>query len=154
MKIAEFIDEDMVVEELRGRSKEEVIEELSRVVADHEKGVDQKEMVKVLLDRESLGSTGIGEGVAIPHGKMKNLSRVLTCFARSKKGVDFGSIDGQPAYLFFLLVAPENSAGVHLRALARLSRMMKNEDFRRRLIEARDHKEIYKIILEVDNKLS
>jgi PTS system nitrogen regulatory IIA component len=107
-------------------------------------------VVEVLLDREKLGSTGIGDGIAIPHGKIKDLGGVVASFGRSPEGVDFESLDQKPAHLFFLLVAPENSAGVHLKALARISRLLKHPSFRKRLMEAENEEELFQIISEED----
>ena len=103
-----------------------------------EPGVEAERLLQVLVERENLQSTGIGDGVAIPHGKLPGLSRLLAGFARSPRGVDFESIDGQPTYLFFVLVAPESSTGAHLKALARISRVFKDPEFRRRLLAAPD----------------
>jgi PTS system nitrogen regulatory IIA component len=102
--------------------------------------------MEVLIERERLGSTGIGDGIAIPHGKLANLDELLLSFGRSVSGVDFDSLDGKPAHLFFLVVAPENSAGTHLKALARISRLLKSNVVRRELMEAKDAGGIYRII--------
>jgi PTS system nitrogen regulatory IIA component len=104
------------------------------------------------LERERLGSTGIGDGIALPHGKLRELNKLLISFGRSINGLNFDSIDEQPAYLFFLLLAPENSAGIHLKALAKISRMLKDGNFRRRLMGAKSREEIYKIIIDKDEE--
>jgi PTS system nitrogen regulatory IIA component len=104
------------------------------------------------MEREKLGSTGIGSGVAIPHGKIANLDHIVAAFGRSKAGIDFDSQDGEPTYLFFVLVAPENTAGLHLKALAKLSRLLKDSNFRDRLMKVPDAKAIYQIISEEDEK--
>jgi PTS system nitrogen regulatory IIA component len=118
-----------------------------------EKQINEERIMEILMERESLGSTGIGEGVAIPHGKSKDLKRLLASFGRSNPGMDFQSMDGKPTHLFFLLVAPENSAGIHLKALARISRLMKDQAFRKRLAEAKSTEEIYSLFVESDEKL-
>ncbi len=125
----------MIIPQLVSTSKEGVLRELVRAIAQVEKQVDENRLMEILLERESLGSTGIGEGVAIPHGKSKDVKRLLASFGRSLAGMDFQSMDGKPTHLFFLLVAPENSAGTHLKALARISRLMKDNVFRKRLME-------------------
>jgi PTS system nitrogen regulatory IIA component len=107
-------------------------------------------LVKVLLDRERLGSTGIGDGVAIPHGKFHGVNEPMISFGRSLKGLDFDSMDGQPAYLFFLLMAPENSASIHLRALARIAKILKNSSFRKILLEAPTKEELYNTLIQND----
>src|SRR4030042_3224646 len=135
MKILELLDKRMIISQLASTSKEGVLRELIRAIAQEEKQVDENRLMKILLERESLGSTGIGDGVAIPHGKSKDAKRLLASFGRSLAGMDFQSMDGKPTHLFFLLVAPENSAGTHLKALARISRLMKDNRFRKGLME-------------------
>ena len=115
-------------------------------------GLDAQEMSRVIQERENLGSTGIGEGMAIPHGKMKDLNDFFILFGRSREGVDFQSMDNKPAHLFFLLLAPEDSASTHLKVLARISRLLMDGGFRKNLMEATSADEIYRIIVEEDNK--
>ena len=152
MKITDILDESSVIQDLRAITKKGVLEELSHVLVERGKLPDQEKVVEVLLEREKLGSTGIGDGIAIPHGQMKGIKELVISFGRSIKGVDFESIDNKPTHLFFLLVAPENSAGVHLKALARISRLLKDSSFRNRLMEARDRKDLFMIIAEEDEK--
>lgn len=153
MKITDILTEEMVVSGLRGRSKGDVIEELADVVAEHHRGeIDHARLVQALEDRERLNSTALGEGVAIPHGKLPGLKRVVAAFGRSVPGVDFSSLDGKPTHLFFLLVAPEDSAGAHLKALARISRLLKDTSFRTRLMSAPNRAELYRTIREEDDK--
>jgi PTS system nitrogen regulatory IIA component len=152
MKIMDILDEISIVEDLHSANKKGVLEELSNVLVQGGKLPDQDEVVEVLLEREKLGSTGIGDGVAIPHGKMKGIKGLVASFGRSIKGINFESVDNKPTHLFFLLVAPENSAGVHLKALARISRLLKDPSFRNRLMEARDQQDLFHIIVEEDEK--
>jgi len=152
MRITDILAEDMVVADLHGRTKGDVIEELARVVATHQPEIDHGRLVQALEDRERLNSTALGEGVAIPHGKLPGLKRVIAAFGRSTGGIDFSSLDGKPTHLFFLLVAPEDSAGAHLKALARISRLLKDEAFRARLMHAGDAVELYRTIREEDDK--
>lgn len=149
MKILDSLQEETIISELDATDKKGVLEELTGPVAKMS-GVDQEEMVRVLLERERLGSTGIGEGIAIPHGKLKSLQSLLVSFGRSQKGVDFEAIDGKPAHLFFLLMAPENSTGDHLRMLAGISRLLKDDTFRQRLMTAEDQHELYMVIADED----
>jgi len=142
----------MIIPGLSSNNKDGALRELVRVLAQVERQVDEDRMMEILLERESLGSTGIGEGVAIPHGKSKDVKKLLASFGRSLPGLDFQSMDGKPAHLFFLLVAPENSAGIHLRALARISRLMKDQVFRKRLMEVSSAEEIYALFSEEDEK--
>jgi PTS system nitrogen regulatory IIA component len=150
MKITDILDEASIIQDLRSTSKKGVLEELSDVLVEGGKLPDRDKVVEVLLDREKLGSTGIGDGIAIPHGKMKGIEDLVTSFGRSTKGINFESIDNKPTHLFFLLVAPENSAGIHLKALARISRLLKDPSFRNRLMEAKDRRDLFAIIAEED----
>ena len=152
MKIADILTEDMVVPALAGRDKADVIIELAAVVSRSHPEIDHGRLVQALGDREKLNSTALGEGVAIPHGKLPGVKRVVAAFGRSPAGVDFSSLDGKPTHLFFLLVAPEDSAGAHLKALARISRLLKDETFRARPMQAPDAAALYETIRSEDDK--
>jgi PTS system nitrogen regulatory IIA component len=134
---------------MKSKVKNEVIEELVASISKIT-GISSPELIRVLLERERLGSTGIGGGIGIPHGKLKNLESLIMGFGLSRKGVDFESIDGRPAHLFFILLTPENSTGLHLKLLARISRLLKNESFKKKLMKATDSDQVYSIIEEVD----
>jgi PTS system nitrogen regulatory IIA component len=151
MKIVEFLQPNAVVDDVAGTSAQAVLAELSRPLAATTK-MDPQRLLDTLLEREKLGSTGIGDGVAIPHGKVPNLPVLMASFGRSKAGVDFKAIDGKPTYLFFTLFAPENSAGAHLKALARISRIFKNPAFRESIMKAKDAAEVYRLIETEDAK--
>jgi len=150
MKIVDFVRPELIVGDLRGRDKAEVIRELAEHLADNVSGVDRETLARVLLERERLASTAIGEGVAIPHGKLDAVGRLVACVGRARSGVEFDSMDGRPTHLFFVLVAPENSTGVHLKALARISRLFKDPEFRTRLLAAADAAEMYRVIADED----
>jgi PTS system nitrogen regulatory IIA component len=154
MKIVELIRREMIVPTLEAREKRAILEELAAHVAAHVPGarIDRATLSRVLIDREQLASTAIGEGVAIPHGKLSAVTEIVACLGRAQGGVDFESMDGQPTYLFFVLVAPENSTGAHLKALARISRVFKDAEFRRRLLDAPDADAMYQVIAEEDAK--
>ena len=152
MKIMEILVTDAVVLDLGVQTKREVLAEMAGALAKVEPQIDAEQLLEVLLEREALQSTGIGDGVAIPHGKMPGLPRLLASFARSTAGVDFESIDGQPTQLFFLLVVPEHSGGQHLKALARISRFFRDAAFRKSLLEAGDLDEILSTIEQEDEK--
>jgi PTS system nitrogen regulatory IIA component len=122
------------------------------VMTHHEPSLDTASLIRVLLERERLGSTGIGDGVAIPHGKLHGVTHPIISFGRSLKGLDFESMDGEPAFLFFLLVAPENSASVHLKALAKIAKILKNGSFRKVLMEASTKQELYQTIIQNDEE--
>ncbi len=151
MKILDFLPEEAVLPDLRARSKAEVLEELAAPVA-RLAAIPVEELVAVLLERERLGSTGIGGGIGIPHGKHRRLGRLMIGFGRSREGVDFESLDGRPTRLFFLLMTPENSTGSHLQMLARISRLLKHEPFKERLLQAADRGEIRDIIRQEDQE--
>lgn len=152
MKITDFLSVQTVVPSLASREKNAVLQELSEGLVAHYRNLDQQKVLDVLLERERISTTAIGEGVAIPHGKLPNVDRVLGVFARSLEGVDFASLDGAPTHLFFVLIAPENAAADHLKALARISRLLKDEAFRRRLLAGKDSQELYTLIAEEDEK--
>ena len=149
MKILDILDRKLIIPQLTSKNKEGVLRELVHVLSQVEKQVNEDRTVEILLERESLGSTGIGEGVAIPHGKSQEVKKILASFGRSLPGLDFQSLDGKPTHLFFLLLAPENSAGMHLKALAQISRLMKDQSFRKSLMEANSVDEIYSIFSEL-----
>ena len=152
MKIMDILVKDAVVLNLASKDKNGILEELSRSLAAAEPSVDAARLLTVLVEREELQSTGIGEGVAIPHGKMSGLDNLMASFARSTGGVDFDSIDGQPTQLYFLLVVPEHSGGAHLKALARISRFFRDPSFRGKLIDATTTEDIFRAIQEEDEK--
>jgi PTS system nitrogen regulatory IIA component len=153
MKIMEILVTDAVVLNLGVETKQEVLAEMSTALAKVEPRVDAEELLEVLMEREALQSTGIGDGVAIPHGKLAGLDRLMATFARSPAGVDFDSIDGQPTHHFFLLVVPEHSGGKYLKALARISRFFRDAAFRQRLSESEVLEDVVAAIEEEDAKL-
>src|SRR5260221_8806816 len=136
MRIAEFLREDLVFPNLAATDKAGVLGELSAGLARAFPGLTAARLTETLLDREKLGSTGIGEGIAIPHGKLPGIPGLVAAFARSRRGVDFASIDGKPTYLFFVLFAPENSAGLPFKAPAPISRLFKQPPFPPALLSA------------------
>lgn len=152
MKLPEILEESNIIPELTAKDKIGVLEELAEVISNHEPAIDKGTLVKVLVERERLGSTGIGDGVAIPHGKMHDVRNPIISFGRSKQGLDFESMDGQPVHLFFLLIAPENSSGIHLQVLAKIAKILKNRDFRKKLMKPATRKELYQTIIETDEE--
>lgn len=150
MKILELLDRNCILANLKAVNKQGVLEELAGALVPGQDGLTLQTVVEVLLDRERLGSTGIGDNIAIPHGKLANLSKLRLAFGRSLKGVDFSSMDGKPTHLFFLLLAPINSAGLHLKALAKISRMLMSQSFRESLMKAASVDEIYQLLAERD----
>ncbi|MBU2262560.1 MAG: PTS sugar transporter subunit IIA [Proteobacteria bacterium] len=152
MKITEILKKEFILEELKATSKREVLVELAGAFAKGKLEFDSDAMLHVLLEREKLGSTGIGDGIAIPHGKLAGLEEMVVAFGRSREGVDFEAMDGKPAHLFFLLMAPENSVGQHLKALAKISRMLKDEAFRKKLLAAKECDELFQVLAEKDDE--
>jgi PTS system nitrogen regulatory IIA component len=132
--------------------KPSILKELSEVLVKPCQVASAEELFQVLLDREKLGSTGIGEGIAVPHGRLKKLKQFFISFGRSMKGVDFDSIDHNPSQLFFLVMAPENSAVDNLKLLSRIVTLLKDNSFKKRLMEAPSRKELFQIIAEEDEK--
>jgi nitrogen PTS system EIIA component len=151
VKITDFLSRETIVPELASRDKNAALEEMADYLGSTHR-LNKDKVLKVLLERERISTTAIGEGVAIPHGKLNGVERVVGVFARSPEGIDFASLDGAPTHLFFVLVAPENAAADHLKALARISRLLKDEAFRRRLMAGQSSQELYTTILEEDEK--
>jgi PTS system nitrogen regulatory IIA component len=149
MKILDVLPKDAILADLKAQDKKGILEELVEPIS-RLKEVNREELVRVLMERERLGSTGIGSGIGIPHGKLKDLDGLVLGFGLSRKGVDFESMDNRPTHIFFLLVTPENSTGLHLKLLARISKILKHDPFRERLLKAVDREEIYAIIKEED----
>ncbi len=150
MKILDFLCREAITTDLKSQTKKEVITELVELLVKAKKVKNVNEVVKILMEREQLGSTGIGQGVAIPHGKTDSISGTVAAFGASKKGIEFEALDGEPVYLVFLLLAPTEAAGTHLKALAKISRLLKDKFFREALREAREPEEVIKIIQEED----
>ena len=150
MRLSEILKEESIILDVKARDKRGVIEELAEAIVSRETSLDKSALVKGLLERERLGSTGIGEGIAIPHGKFYGVSQLTISFGRSLKGLDFESIDGKPAFLFFVLVAPQNCDGMHLKALAKLAKILNTSSLRELLMEIPTRKELYQAIIQDD----
>ena len=152
----DFLSKKAIITDLKSSKKDEVIRELVEAlgnVGEIEKR-NRNKLVEALIARESLGSTAIGQGIAIPHAKCDCVDKLVAAFGLSKKGVDFDSLDGELAYIFFLLVAPQDSAGPHLKALARISRLLKDKYFRESLRTAKDKKDILELVSREDAQLN
>jgi PTS system nitrogen regulatory IIA component len=152
VKIIDFINVQSVIPALASREKNAALEELAAGLADKYDHLDTKKVLSVLQERERISSTAIGDGVAIPHGKLSGLDKIYGVFARSEPAIDFNSLDGEPTRLFFVLIAPENAAADHLKALARISRLLKDPAFRQRLIMGKNQEELFRLISEEDEK--
>ena len=147
MEIREFLNTKAININLESKDKEGIIKELLQMLFKAGAIKNTDKLFKILMDRESLGSTGIGQGVGIPHGKTNSVGKLVGAFGISKTGVDFDSLDGETAHIFFLLIAPEGSAGPHLKALAKISRLLKDKYLRDRLIKANSSKEVIEILV-------
>ena len=155
MKIAEFLCKDAVTTELKASNKADLIGEMVTLLVDAG-AIEKKHKAKIvesLMAREALGSTAIGQGIAIPHAKSDTVSKLVSALAVSKKGISFDSLDGEPAYIFFLLVAPADSAGPHLKALARVSRLLKDKFLRDSLKNAKATKDILELVSQEDSRI-
>ncbi|MFP4446007.1 MAG: PTS sugar transporter subunit IIA [Desulfosudaceae bacterium] len=151
MKLLEVLKPEAIIPSLEATDKKSVLEELTVPAANISK-VEHSKLVRMLMERERLGTTGIGGGIAIPHGKLKQLEEEIMCIGISRKGVDFEAMDGRPVHIFFLLFTPEGATVVHLMLLSRISKLLKNELFRQRLLDARDAESICAIIEEFDEE--
>jgi nitrogen PTS system EIIA component len=151
MKIIDIFRKENIIEGLKSKTKRDVLAELSGLFLQDDVKCSHENMVKTLLEREKLGSTGIGDGIAIPHGKLADLHELIVSFGRSREGIEFDAMDGKPAHIFFLLMAPENTTGQHLKALAKISKMLKDNSFRKKLMEAKSKDELYSIIADKDD---
>jgi PTS system nitrogen regulatory IIA component len=151
MKILDVLNTEAINVNLKARDKKGILDELVAPVAE-KAGAGQEKLVKVLMERERLGSTGIGGGIGIPHGKLKNLDALILGFGLSRQGVDFESMDGRPTHIFFLLLTPESSAGMHLKLLARISRLLKNDGLKERLMQAQTAQDVIDVIQEEDEE--
>ncbi len=152
MKIDEILKKESVIADLVGKNKFEIIKEMTACLKQNNIIKDDQTLFATLMEREKLGSTGIGENVAIPHGKSDELTQIITVFARSLEGVDFESLDQKPVHFVCMVIAPAHSTGQHLKALARISRLFKNQVLREGILKAKDSNAIYSILLEEDSK--
>ena len=155
MKITDFLCRDAVTNDLKASTKAEVIAEMAGLLVDAG-AIEKKHKAKIietLMAREALGSTAIGQGIAIPHGKSEAAEKMVAALAVSRKGVDFDSLDGEPSYIFFLLVAPIDSAGPHLKILAQISRLLKDKFFRDSLKNTKSGKEMLDLVSQEDARL-
>ena len=149
MKLAEYLDKDLIISDLSARTKKEVLAELVSQLPGKFPGVDPVRVAQVLLDREMLGTTGIGDGIAIPHGKLDSLDQVMVIVGRSREGVDFASLDHKPATIFFTVLAPSSVVGLHLKILATISRLLKDNAFRQAFADAEGGDGLWRLLQSV-----
>ena len=142
MNLLDILSPESIIVDLKGESKEEIITELVNSLPVGDAITDRDQVLQAVLDREKIMSTGIGDGIAIPHGKSAAVTELVAAMGTQRRGMDFDALDGEPAYVFFLLVSPANVSGPHIKALARISRLLKNDEFKKKLIEADSAEEI------------
>ncbi|KXG73698.1 PTS sugar transporter subunit IIA [Thermotalea metallivorans] len=142
MEISDLLKRELMILDLQAQNKREVIEELITPLVDQGIVTDKENFIKTVMEREKQVSTGIGMGIAIPHGKSKDVQEPSIVFGKSKKGIDYESLDGQPSYIFFLIAVPEGSSSEHLRVLSQLSRKLMHEHVRKQLMEARQEEDV------------
>lgn len=152
MKLSDILSRNAIREDLKSHDKKGVLDEFSAMAHDLVPKLKKDEVLQILLNREQLGSTAVGNGVAIPHGKVPGLENIVAIFGRSKKGVDFQSHDTKATHLFFVLLAPETAVGNHLQALARLSRLLKDPKTRERLLHC-PAEDLYQVLISEDEKI-
>ncbi|MDR1474085.1 MAG: PTS sugar transporter subunit IIA [Endomicrobium sp.] len=150
MKIMDFLSQDTIIVDLKATDKKSAIIELTEVLKDNKKIKNSEDLINIVLEREKLGSTGIGQGVAIPHGKTDLLQEQIGVLGISRKGIEFNSLDGEPVHIIFLLVGPIEVAGQHLKALSRISRLFKDKFLRQAIKEAKTTQEVVKLIQQED----
>lgn len=153
MKIGDYFNSQDIIPDLASMTKEDVLAELTDKLVARHTAIDREQVLRDLLERELLGSTGIGGGIAIPHAKLLHGGDPVVVFGRSTKGITFDALDGKPVNLFFLLIADANSFDLYLKLLARISRLLKDRALRSHLLEASDADALYEIIQEQDNRL-
>jgi len=153
MSLTELLDESTVLVNLKASRKQDVIEELAAALTDSGKVSDNREVLQAVLEREKIMSTGIGKGVAIPHGKCRAVDQLIGVLGIKKEGVDFQSLDEQPVYLFFLLVSPLNVSGPHIRALAHISRLLRHDNLRKHLIACESPRSALELIAEEEDNM-
>jgi len=151
MKLSQILDKDSIISNLKATDKKGVIEELAGAVSKATQ-TSADDIALVLLEREELGSTGIGGGIAIPHGKLSTIEDITVGFGLSKNGIEYDSLDNKPVHIFFLLITPESSTGGHLKVLAQISKLLKMDHFKQDLRSADSAEHIYNIIMEVDEE--
>ncbi len=149
MNLGDYLVKDLVLPELTSDTKSEVLTELVAPLGATNPEMDTDLAVRVLLDREKLGTTGIGDGIAIPHGKLEGLEKIIVVVGRSKSGLDFDALDHKPCSIFFVVLAPEHIAGMHLRILAQISRVLKDPMFRQEFMAAEDRDAMWKLLQDV-----
>jgi PTS system nitrogen regulatory IIA component len=152
MRVSGVLDKEHIIAELEAQEKREVLDEMAALLSITVEGLKQENLVELLLEREKLGSTGIGHGVAIPHAKVEGIDSIVVALARSRRGVDFDSMDAEPVHIFFLIIAPESAMTNHLKILSGISSLLKDEEFRERLMSAKDGDAMLKVVIDEESR--
>ncbi len=151
MKLTDILVRKACIVEMQAKTKKDALQELAVGLARHTSGLDERELLGLLLEREKLGTTGMGDGIAIPHARIESLDRLVANFGRSGSGIEFDSVDGKQAHLFFLMVAPGREGSAHLLTLAKLSRLLSEAQFRARLQELESVDELFRVVEEAES---
>lgn len=154
MIISDILKRDFIIADLKAEDKKGTLTEVSLFLEQKGAIQEQDKLLEALLKREQLGSTGIGDHVAIPHAKSEGIEQIITVFGRSRQGIEFESLDRKPVHFVFLLLAPSGSTGLHLKALAKIARLFKSASLRENILTARDADQIYSLIQEEDSKIN
>ncbi len=152
MKLTDILISEACVVDMQAKTKKEALRELAAGLAASVEGLEAPELLDMLLEREKLGTTAMGDGIAIPHARVESLDRLLASFGRSRNGVDFDSVDGKRTHLFFLLVAPGTEGSTHLLTLARLSRFLTQPEFRAKLLEVEAIEDLFRAVEEEESR--
>ena len=152
MKLTDILVRDACVVEMKARTKKEALRELAQLLASSVKDLGATSLLDMLLEREKLGTTAMGDGIAIPHARVDSVDRPIASFGRSRQGVDFDAVDGKPTHLFFLLVAPGKEGSAHLLTLARLSRFLSSEEFRAKLLDLESNDDLFRAFEEEESR--
>lgn len=152
MKLAHYLEAKNVIPKLSSNNKDDVIKELADKLSEISPQINQERLVEVFLEREKLCSTAVDYGIAVPHAKMDGLSDIVLGFGRSLEGIDYESLDGKPTHFFVILIIPQESTGEHLRLLARISKIFKDQELRSKLMSCETDEEIVESIIQEDEK--
>ena len=152
MKVSDLLEEKFIINGFKGETKEEIIMELVDLFKDDQRTSNLDDVKFCVLEREKIMSTGVGKGFAIPHGKTNSITDILAAFGKSEKAIDYNALDGEPVYLVFLLVGKDAFVGKHIKLLSRISRLMNSDEFRKKLMNAKEKNEIVKIFKEEEKQ--
>ena len=154
MKVHELLNPKYILTDFKSDNKDKVINELVDLLKDDERVIDLEEVRKCVFDREKIMSTGVGKGFAIPHGKTNSVTDIIAVFGKSKEPIEYNSLDGEPVNLVFLMIGKDTLVSKHIKLLSRISRLMNNDEFRDKLVNADSKESILKIFEEEEQSYS